>query len=418
MPELGDIPLRWLARRVQAALLRLHLAVTGETHRLLTDYGKGVRELLLSAAGENGTLDAVQMFSVTTEATVRWGETFGRWQRLFGASRHEAAAIALGRLAREHQGMMALRQAQDEIRRSRQRRSFGEQAGEASPVFQPQLQALIDAANRRLYSDGFQLSDRIWRLDRESLEGIRRTLMQGIAEGDSAWNVAKKVEEFLGADAECPRWTSTRLYKLTPTERVTSRKGLYSRMADTPCESKGVAYNALRMARNEIQILHHAATDELMRRAPWMEKEQVLLSPDHPPIGCECEDITAGGEGGEGIYPVGQVSLPIHVQCLPAGQKVETPEGNRAIEDIRVDDLVLTHRGRFRPITRTFVRQYEGDLIKITTRAGREILVTPDHPILADGTWKAASALEAGDLLFVPSNGSAFGNRSGKGESQ
>jgi hypothetical protein len=26
--------------------------------------------------------------------------------------------------------------------------------------------------------------------------------------------------------------------------------------------------------------------------------------------------VASGGEGGQGIYPVGQVSLPLHVQCL------------------------------------------------------------------------------------------------------
>jgi hypothetical protein len=77
-----------------------------------------------------------------------------------------------------------------------------------------------------------------------------------------------------------------------------------------------VAYNALRLARNEIQVAHHLATDRIFAHAPWVEREQIRLSPDHPPIECECPDVAAGGENGDGVYPKGEVTLPIHVQCL------------------------------------------------------------------------------------------------------
>lgn len=304
--ELSDIRIDRLAEQIQAALLKLHLVFTAETHRMLAVFGEGVRDLLLDQAGEDGTLDAIAGFSAVAEVTERWRELFTAWQEMFGMARWEAGALPFGGLARQHQAIMAMSQ-----------RALEEQELEGlSPTFEPQLRAVLDAAARRVYSDGFQLSERIWRLDRDSLEGIRRRLLGGIANGDSAWQMAQDLEAYLGADADCPRWTSTRLYKLTPTERMTSRRGLKSRTKDTPCESKGVSYNALRLARNEIQIAHHAATDAIWARVPWIEKEQVLLSPDHPPIGCECEDVVAGGENGEGVYPKGEIELPIHVQCL------------------------------------------------------------------------------------------------------
>ena len=321
MAELGEIPLNRLAEQVQAALLRLHLMVTGESHRLLAEYGTRVRALLLDRAGEEGTVDAVSGFGVLAEATADWGETFGRWREMFEAARWAAVALPFGALARQHQAMMGL--VVEEMAPPRSPPPAGgrrlvEQEGETafSPVFEPQLQAVLDAANQRVYSDGFQLSQRIWRLNQDSLGGIRLTLVDGITNGDSAWNIAKGLESYLGANAECPRWASTRLYKLTPTERMTSRRGLHSRLGDMPCKSVGVAYNALRLARNEIQIAHHLATDEIFTKAPWIEKEQVCLSPDHPPIGCECENVVAGGEDGDGVYPKGEIVLPIHVQCL------------------------------------------------------------------------------------------------------
>jgi hypothetical protein len=311
MAEINEIALEKLPEAIQAALLKLHLVVTGETTRLLAEFGTSARGVLLGAADEDGKLDAIRGFSAVAEVEQRWRDMFTAWTAMFEAARWQAGALAFGGLARQHQGMMGL--GVDEGRGARGGKRLLEQE-DSSPVFEPQLQAVLDAASQRVWSDGFQLSQRIWRLDRESLDGIRRTLLNGIASGDSAWKLAQELEQFLGADGECPRWTSTRLYKLTPTERMVSRKGLLSSVMGTPCESKGVAYKALRLARNEIQIAHMRATDAIWGNVPWIEQEQIVLSPDHPPISCECEDVVAGGENGDGVYPKGEITLPLHIQ--------------------------------------------------------------------------------------------------------
>jgi len=76
-----------------------------------------------------------------------------------------------------------------------------------------------------------------------------------------------------------------------------------------------VAYNALRLARNEYQIIHGMATDDVMQALPFVEQEQISLSPSHPERD-RCDEVVTGGEGGRGIYPKGTIQLPIHVQCL------------------------------------------------------------------------------------------------------
>ena len=58
------------------------------------------------------------------------------------------------------------------------------------------------------------------------------------------------------------------------------------------------------------------ATDRLFAAMPWVEQEQVVLSPSHPPIECACPDVAGGGKKGDGVYPKGEIILPIHVQCL------------------------------------------------------------------------------------------------------
>jgi hypothetical protein len=313
MPDLGHVPIDRLAEYQQRALVRLHLKLTGETHRLLNEYLDKLRARLLVSTDEEGKLAPESYFALFNYATDTWRQTFSAWQRLFEAARHEAAAIPFGSLARLHEHFMSL--VGESLPESRQLAEQGPRIGvRGAPVFEPQLQAIIDAANERIYGDGFKLSGRIWRLDQESLAGIQHVLQEGLASGDSAWNMARKLEEFLGPGADCPRWTSTRLFKLTKSEIAAGDvRGL---VRGNPCGSKGVAYNALRLARNEVQIAHHLASDAGFERMPWVEKEQVCLSPGHPPIGCACEDVVAGGENGDGVYPKGEITLPIHVHCL------------------------------------------------------------------------------------------------------
>jgi hypothetical protein len=193
----------------------------------------------------------------------------------------------------------------------------------ASPVFEPQLQALIEAATQRIYGDGLNLSSRVWKLDREARQGINRIMMDSIVSRRSAWETAKDLEQFLGANQDCPRWTSTRLYKLTKKDIASGdRRGLKS---GEECRGEGVAYKALRMARTEIQAAHHAASDGVMAVQPWVEKEQIMLSPAHA-VEDICDLVVEGGEGGKGIYPVGEIVLPLHPHCLCYKVTVMQPE--------------------------------------------------------------------------------------------
>lgn len=180
-----------------------------------------------------------------------------------------------------------------------------------NPVFDPQLEALLQQAAQRQYG-GYNLSQRLWKLSRRSESGIKQVVYNGIANGDSAYRIAQSLEKFLGFGADCPRWTSTRL-SLTKGDIAGGRRsGLYSGQA---CRGQGVAYNALRLGRNEIQIAHAMTTDYLMAQAPFITEEQIVLSPSHP-VDDECDQVIANGRDGAGIYPKGTIDLPLHVHCL------------------------------------------------------------------------------------------------------
>ena len=320
--EIGDLGLAQ-----HAALNRLHLKLTGDTHELLLGLLAKLQAALVAyVIDEAGTINPLAGGPLADFINTAWRETFNRWQRRFEAARREAALLAFAGLARQHKYFMGLMSSAPDSPLGEGR--FLEQGPvgvKAEPFFKPQLREILGATEKRVYSDGFRLSRRIWNLDEQSMAGIQQIVTETLATGNSAWNAAKRLEQYLGAGRDCPRWTGTRLFKLTKTDIAQGdKRGL---IGGSPCASKGVAYNALRLARNEIQIVHAAATDAMFARQPWVEAEKVNLSPSHPPIGCACEDIVAGGEKGDGVYSKGTIALPVHVQCLCFKTAVLMDEG-------------------------------------------------------------------------------------------
>lgn len=305
--SLADIPAGLVWQAQQAALMRLQLYLVGRTHEALRAVLDGCRSALARARGQAEGWDGLSTHLAVEGVSAAWRRGFAGWRRLFEGLRWCAAAIPFGSLAVLHEAAFA------SVRQAEARGGLREAAGGPSPVFEPQLRQVVDGAAERVWGDGFRLSQRIWRLDQESLERIRQTVYRGVAEGRSAWQVAQELEAVLGAGADCPRWTRTRLYRLTKADIASGdRTGLYSGEA---CAGQGVAYNALRLARNEIQVAHHMATDAVMARMPWVEQEQVMLSPAHPEEDV-CDDVISRGARGEGVYPRGTIQLPLHPQCL------------------------------------------------------------------------------------------------------
>jgi hypothetical protein len=328
---LRELAVDEIASWQQMALVRLHLWVTGETHRLLIAFLDKLRPELDRAADSEGNLAFLSGPGLQMAATDYWASFVGDWLEMVQAARRHAAWIPFGQLARLHLHYL---EALNGVTERRVREAgpsvaigYPDEPGppdairsfvfDRAPFIVSAMQARIDGilfdAEAIRYSDGKKFSDRVWNLQNGGLIGMLDILGLATAEGRSAWDTARQLEEHLGIGTDCPRWTKTRLYTLTKTDIAL---GDTTGLIRNPCDTRGVAYDALRLARNEIQIVHHIATDRAFAAMPWVEKEQVVLSPSHPPIGCECEDVVVGGEKGEGIYAKGEIVLPIHVQCL------------------------------------------------------------------------------------------------------
>jgi site-specific DNA-cytosine methylase len=91
--------------------------------------------------------------------------------------------------------------------------------------------------------------------------------------------------------------------------------------------------------------------------------------------------------------------------CFPKGQKIITKEGFKSIEDIQKDDLVLTHKGRYRQVVTAMKRLYSGNLYSIRpTYYNFRIEATDEHPFYTQRGWVAAQDLKTDDYLSMPLN--------------
>jgi DNA helicase II / ATP-dependent DNA helicase PcrA len=74
-------------------------------------------------------------------------------------------------------------------------------------------------------------------------------------------------------------------------------------------------------------------------------------------------------------------------QCFPAGTQIQTPQGQRYIEEIRRNDCVIAASGRGSTLASRVShfgsRMFKGNLIRISTIGGREIRFTPNHIVFA-----------------------------------
>lgn len=67
--------------------------------------------------------------------------------------------------------------------------------------------------------------------------------------------------------------------------------------------------------------------------------------------------------------------------CVVFGSKVRTPDGFKNVEDVKVGDLLLTHKGRFRKVVKTHSREAKSVLNIKTWNTFEELRLTEEHPV-------------------------------------
>ena len=138
-----------------------------------------------------------------------------------------------------------------------------------------------------------------------------------------------------------------------------------------------------------------ATLKKLVFRAREMGFPAIALT-DHGNVGGliklikECNSKITKDENGLPIPHPYPTIKPI-LGCLLKGQEIVTKNGVKESQDIKVGDFVLTHRGRFKKVTRIMKRVHTGTFFKIRLSNWRkkELILTDEHPILvADNKGK------------------------------
>jgi intein/homing endonuclease len=88
-------------------------------------------------------------------------------------------------------------------------------------------------------------------------------------------------------------------------------------------------------------------------------------------------------------------------ECLAPDTKIKTSTGLVEIQNIKINDLVLTYNEKkeifeYKPVQKihkNLTKSSNSKMLKIKTKAGKIIEITDNHKVLTSNGWK-----EAGDL--------------------
>ena len=87
-------------------------------------------------------------------------------------------------------------------------------------------------------------------------------------------------------------------------------------------------------------------------------------------------------------------------RCLTPDSLVVTEYGVKKIKDIKVGERVLTHEGRYRPVTQVFTRQYEDNILEFSVQGiNLTTQLTTEHPVLVRQMTRSSSI--NGGALFL-----------------
>jgi hypothetical protein len=158
--------------------------------------------------------------------------------------------------------------------------------------------------------DGLQLSDRIWRIDTATRDGITRSIERAVIQGHSASQAARDMlSQGIGVPAELQA-------KINAANAAGISKSVRDQMiAD---DESGALYNAQRLMRTEINRAHGEAYMAGGEGHPDFGGWRYLLSPAHPkPDICDLLSTQNLYGLGPGVYPSrARTPWPAHPDTL------------------------------------------------------------------------------------------------------
>lgn len=127
--------------------------------------------------------------------------------------------------------------------------------------------------------------------------------------------------------------------------------------------------------------------------------------------------LIAHAETNEGYRNLLQISSRAYLEgfyykprCFAPWQEIVTRHGVKQIKDIEIGDEVLTHKGRFRKVTRLMSNPHKGEIygIKPNNRYRRTVWMTGEHPVLIRNEQGELNWVEAKDIKPGRARGGEF----------
>lgn len=90
--------------------------------------------------------------------------------------------------------------------------------------------------------------------------------------------------------------------------------------------------------------------------------------------------------------------------CFPYSTKILMEDLSfKNINEVKIGDYVITHRGNIKRVLKTFKRRYNENFTELSIRGFCDkFYCTPNHPILTQDGWKIAGEIKRDDMVYLP----------------
>lgn len=160
----------------------------------------------------------------------------------------------------------------------------------------------------------------------------------------------------------------------------------------------------MRIARSEAVLAANAAYNQMVKEVGTRYEKWSAAAGACPVCGNLNGQVWRTGDGPE---PVSDT----HPHSVERWCKIYTIDGWKEIHAIKIGDLVLTHKGRFMPVTKLHKHtEYNQDMLEIGYKnkdyqKGKQSYTTlklsDNHPISINGEWKPVREIKSGDIIRV-----------------
>jgi hypothetical protein len=199
---------------------------------------------------------------------------------------------------------------------------------------------------------GLTVSERVWELTARTEQDLKRIIANGIAQGNSPYEISKRIETYVSPQAGAADELG-----------IEAGPGVY----------RSPYKNAMRLARTETNRAYTQASANFYQNKEWVSEVDVTLSPDHD-VEDDCDDVADAGP-----YPTDEADglLPVHPHCVSGEMDVMIIDGMTALRS-----------------------NYGGDIFEIGMSDGRRLSITANHMMLTRrGFIKAQFLMESDEIM-------------------